>query len=170
MRIIIRVVVQLLSPLGGRGQTVQTPINLRFRMFMFCVMSPSMGFVLSFESLHVCNVRSPLLVPISRHVSLRQPRAKKNLHRLMAETLHVQHDAAAAMTILVSSISAHNMQTVVVTPAAIILATNDFNLLWALGNGRERMRKRKNAGIVFVWREIENWHMIFNQTLQTCNL
>ena len=147
MRIIIRVVVQLLSPLGGRGQTVQTPLNLRFRMFMFCVMSPSMRFVLSFESLHVCNVRSPLLVPISRHVSLRQPRAKKNLHRLMAETPHVQHDAAAAMTILVSSISAHNMQTVVVTPAAIILATNDFNLLWALGNGRERVRKRKMRGL-----------------------
>ena len=65
----------------------------------------------------------------------------------MAETLHVQHDAAAAMTILVSSISAHNMQTVVVTPAAIILATNDFNLLWALGNGRERVRKRKMRGL-----------------------
>ena len=114
--------------------------------FMFCFMSHSIGWGIRSESLHVCNARSPLPVPISRHVSLSQPRAKINLRRLMAKTINLQHDAATAMAILVSSISAHNMQTVVVTPAAIILATNDVNLLWASRNGGERVNKRKMRG------------------------
>ena len=146
MQIIIRVVVEPLSQLGGRGQTVQTPINLRFRLLMFCFISHSIGWGIRSESLHVFDVRSPLSVPLSRHAGLSQPRAKINLSRPMAKLPNVHHDASAAMTILVSSIGARNVQSVVVSPAAIVPATNDCNLLWASINGRERVSKRKMWG------------------------
>lgn len=132
---------------GGEEETVQTPINLRFRLLMFCFISHSIGYGIRSESLHVFDVRPPLSVPISGHVGLSQPRAKINLSRLMAETPHVQHDASAAMTIRVSSIGARNVQTVVVSPVDIIPATFDCNLLWASINGRERVSERNMWGL-----------------------
>ena len=132
---------------GGEEETVQTPINLRFRLLMFCFISHSIGWGIRSESLHVFDVRPPLSVPISGHAGLSQPRAKINLSRLMAETPHVQHDASAAMTIRVSSIGARNVQTVVVSPVGIIPATFDCNLLWASINGRERVSERNMWGL-----------------------
>ena len=132
---------------GGEEETVQTPINLRFRLLMFCFISHSIGYGIRSESLHVFDVRPPLSVPISGHAGLSQPRAKINLSRLMAETPHVQHDASAAMTIRVSSIGARNVQTVVVSPVVIIPATFDCNLLWASINGRERVSERNMWGL-----------------------